>query len=244
MNSDNVIYDHCPEEQDKEYQPNATASKVERVVKVWKWGQQRLKQFWELWRSEYLLSLRERTQMYLKGSKRLAHNSPQVGYVVLIKWKLPHGKWRVGAIHELVRGKDQMIRLARVLASPNKYLHRALNLLYPIECPRNKSIHSDQNRPEERSPSNEINVDTPGDNDQEDNNKRSSDFNDEEVDEQEGDAEADDDSGAVAKGVDGRAVRKAAVIAKEKIKEWVNPTENFVWGVSRSLRVTSYLFNI
>ena len=40
MNSDNVIYDHCPEEQDKEYQPNATVSKAERVLKVWKQGQQ------------------------------------------------------------------------------------------------------------------------------------------------------------------------------------------------------------
>ena len=87
--------------------------------------------------------------MYLKGSKRLAHNSPQVCDVVLIKEKLPHGKWRVGVIHELVRGKDQMIRSARVLVSLNKYLHRALSLLYPIECPRNKSIHSDQNRPKE-----------------------------------------------------------------------------------------------
>ena len=79
-----------------------------------------------------------------------------------------------------------MICSARVLVSSNKYLHRALSLLYPVECPRNKSIHSDQNRPEEQSPSNEINVHTPGDNDQEDNNNRSSDFNDEEVDEQEG----------------------------------------------------------
>ena len=165
--------------------------------------------------------------------QRPNHNSPQVGDVVLIKEKLPCRKWKVGVIHELVRGRYQMIRSARVLVSPNKY-----------ECPRNKSTHSDQNRPEEQSPSNEINVDTPVDNDQEDNNNRSSDFNDEEVDEQEGDAEADDDSGAVAKGVDGRAVWKAAVTAKEKIKEWVNPTENFVWGVSRSSRVTSYLFNV
>ena len=84
MNSDNVIYDHCPEEQDKEYRPNATVSKAERVLKVWKRGQQRLKQLWELWRSEYLLSLRERTQMYLKGSKKLAHNSPQVSDVVVL----------------------------------------------------------------------------------------------------------------------------------------------------------------
>ena len=82
--------------------------------------------------------------MSLKGPKKLSHNTPQVGDVVLIKENLPHGRWRVGVIHELIRGKDQMIRSARVLISPNRYLHRALSLLYPIECARNKSTQSTQ----------------------------------------------------------------------------------------------------
>ena len=58
MNSNNVIYDHS-EEKDKNYQPNATISNAEKVLKVWKQGQQKLKQFWKLCRSEYLLNLRE-----------------------------------------------------------------------------------------------------------------------------------------------------------------------------------------
>ena len=69
-----------------------------------------------------------------------AHNSLQVGDVVLIKEDLPRGKWKVGVIHELVRGKDHMIWLARVLISSNKCLHRALSLLYPTECPKTKRI--------------------------------------------------------------------------------------------------------
>ena len=36
MNSNNVIYDHCSEEKDKIYQPNATMSNAEKVLKVWK----------------------------------------------------------------------------------------------------------------------------------------------------------------------------------------------------------------
>ena len=84
--------------------------------------------------------------MSLKGLKKLSHNAPQVGDVVLIKENLPHGRWRVGVIRQLIRGKDQMIRSARVLVSPNRYLHRALSLLYPIECPGDKSMQCDLNQ--------------------------------------------------------------------------------------------------
>ena len=106
--------------------------------------------------------------MSLKGPKRLAHSSPQVGDVVVIKENLPRGRWRVGVIHELVRGKDQMIRSAQVLISPNKYLHRALSLLYPIECPGNESMQFDRNGPKEQSQSDGSNVDAPCDKNQED----------------------------------------------------------------------------
>ena len=56
------------------------------------------------------------------------------------------------------------------------------------------------------------------------------------------DAEADDDSGAVAKGVDRRAVWKVAVTVKEKIKEWVNPTENFVCVGSVTIFASDVIF--
>ena len=231
MNSNNVIYDHCSEEKDKIYQSNITMSNAEKVLKVWKQGQQKLKQFWKLWRSEYLLNLRERAQnlMSLKGPTKQAHNSPQVGDVVLIKEDLPQGRWKVGVIHELVRGKDQMVRSARVLISPNKCLHRALSLLYPIECPETKSMRSDHNGTEKRSTPASYNnenddVNTPGNND--------------EVDIQEGDAEHTngDDSKVVTGNVGGRTVQQASLMAKNKMKAWLNPTNNFV--CVRSVTIT------
>lgn len=42
--------------------------------------------------------------MSLEGPKKLSHNTPQVGDVVLIKQNLPRGRWRVGVIRELIRG--------------------------------------------------------------------------------------------------------------------------------------------
>ena len=56
--------------------------------------------------------------------------------VLLLKEKLPCGQWRVGRISQLIRGRDQVVRSAKIKTSSKKLLHRALNMLYPIECLR------------------------------------------------------------------------------------------------------------
>ena len=64
--------------------------------------------------------------------KQPAMQIPQVGDVILI---LPRDQWKVGRISQLVKGKDNVIRSAKVMLSSKRCLHRALKLLYPIECP-------------------------------------------------------------------------------------------------------------
>ena len=59
MNSNNITYGYSLEEKDKEYQPDVNMSNTEKVLKVWKQGHQKFKQFWGLWRNDYLLNLRE-----------------------------------------------------------------------------------------------------------------------------------------------------------------------------------------
>ncbi|VDI73296.1 Hypothetical predicted protein [Mytilus galloprovincialis] len=49
---------------DPDYSP--LESSKEKLLKAWKKGQKLLDSFWNLWRNEYLLSLRERTQTKLK----------------------------------------------------------------------------------------------------------------------------------------------------------------------------------
>ena len=92
-----------------------------------------MKQFWHLWRNDYLFNLSEETQMVLKGARKQAHDVSRVDDVVLIKENLPRGWWKVGIIHELIKGRDQMVCSAKVLVSTNCFLRRVLNLLYPIE---------------------------------------------------------------------------------------------------------------
>ena len=88
------------------------------------------------WKNEYLLSLRERTQLFMKSPRSTSATIPEVGNVVLIKENLPRGRWKVGRISELISSRDNQIRSAKVII---KFIKRALNLLYLIECPRDKS---------------------------------------------------------------------------------------------------------
>ena len=44
LSMNNVIQGCSSEEKDKEYQPNVTMSNAEKLLKVWKWGQRKLKQ--------------------------------------------------------------------------------------------------------------------------------------------------------------------------------------------------------
>jgi len=80
--------------------------------------------------------LRERTQSSLKGPRSTAGTVPEVGDIVLIKENLPRGKWKIVRITELTKSRDKKIRSAIVVVGQRKILKRAINLLYPIECPR------------------------------------------------------------------------------------------------------------
>ena len=68
-----------------------------------------------IWKKEYLLSLRERNQSMLKQPRRSVMQPPQVGDVVLIKENLPRGQWKVDRISKLIKGKDDVIRSAKVM---------------------------------------------------------------------------------------------------------------------------------
>ena len=76
--------------------------------------------FWQIWRNDYLLSLRERIQTKLKEARVQLPFLAKVGDVVLIKDELPRGSWRKGKIQELVQSGDLRIRSAKVLLPSGK----------------------------------------------------------------------------------------------------------------------------
>ena len=101
---------------------------------MWKKGLKHVDNFWKLWREDYLLSLRERSQTNLKGLRTHSQSSANVGDVILIKDDLPRGSWRMGRIQDLITSRDGQMRSAKILLPSKKILGRPLSLLYPIEC--------------------------------------------------------------------------------------------------------------
>ena len=74
---------------DPDYLPRL--STAQHLLETWKRGEKHLTSFWQAWRDEYLLSLRERMQTHLKERRVRAKRTPRVGHGVLIKENLPRG---------------------------------------------------------------------------------------------------------------------------------------------------------
>ena len=119
---------------DMTYKPKVDSA--ETLIHIWKKGLKHLDKFWQVWRDDYLLNLRERTQTKLKSPRVQTPTTAKVGHVVLIKNNLPRGCWRIGRITKLIKSRDQQFCSVKVLLPSKKMIGRPLNLhvLYPIEC--------------------------------------------------------------------------------------------------------------
>ncbi|MCP3663277.1 MAG: DDE-type integrase/transposase/recombinase [Gammaproteobacteria bacterium] len=117
----------------EEYLPNLNST--EMLVRYWRDTQNILNQFWQLWREEYLTSLRERNQYQLPMPKKIEPFKPSINDVVQIKEDLPRGSWKLGKIQELIFSKDGQSRAAQILLPNKKILTRAIKHLYPLEIP-------------------------------------------------------------------------------------------------------------
>lgn len=113
---------------------NPDTSSADRLFATWKKGLKHLSSFWKIWRNDYLLRLRERSQVKLKEPRIKSSYAENIGDVVLIKDELPRGSWRMGRIQEVIKSRDGQVRSAKVLLPSNRVIQRPLNLLYPVEC--------------------------------------------------------------------------------------------------------------
>ena len=129
---------------ENEYIPYETTST--KLLEAWKKGHKLLDKFWNTWRGDYLLSLRERTQSKLKSSRIQSVESHSEGDIVLIKDEIPRGCWKIAKIESLVCSRDGEIRSAKVRLSSGRVIGRPLNLLYPIEFSDNGNESDFQNK--------------------------------------------------------------------------------------------------
>lgn len=100
------------------HQPNTR----EELMEYWSNTLKSLDKFWEVWRNEYLVSLRERTQIQHKSPRTVEEKIPPKGEIVLINIpELPRSFWKPAKIKELMRGKDSQIRNV-LIEMPNKQI--------------------------------------------------------------------------------------------------------------------------
>ena len=91
-----------------------------------------LNHFWDRWRTEYLINLREYHKVKLQK-----FNRPQMqlkGVVIVEEEKQSRSMWGVGIVEELLRRKDGQIRGGKVrVPKTNSILKRPVNKLYLVE---------------------------------------------------------------------------------------------------------------
>lgn len=113
-------------------------SSKETLLNMWMKGQNDLETFWKIWKDDYLLSLRERSQIKLKSNRILANDVPKVGNIVQVKEDLPRGSWKIAKIVELIPNSNGEVRAAKILLPTKNIVNRPLSLLYPLECEEEK----------------------------------------------------------------------------------------------------------
>ena len=91
--------------------------------------------YWEVFKEEYLLSLREQQTMLHEGDKQTTHTLPKPDDTVLVKeLDLRRGEWKMGRIKAIKKRNNGYIKSITVILPNQRLVERSSNVLYPLEC--------------------------------------------------------------------------------------------------------------
>ncbi|KAL6742658.1 hypothetical protein Aduo_015788 [Ancylostoma duodenale] len=142
---------------DPTYQPSPEISTQVDAKKAILEAEKLIARFWEKWKTEYLIELRERHVLYGNNYKS-AKQPPQVGDVVLIDDDLRTSKdhWPMGLIQDQVKSKDGEIRSAILKTSTGRCTRRPSNRLIPLEIHSTSSPEAEPNVERNEEPQQDI----------------------------------------------------------------------------------------
>ena len=140
LGRDTVMLEEDPEEEDNRFS----------WKKRQKYGVRCKDAAWRRWKREYLTALRERHNMTHKTKVVKI----DIGDVVMIRGEDERrGKWKIGIVKGLYRGKDQEVRSVQIKTAKG-CLEQPIQLLYPLELHCNQITSDDAVPKTEEVPSN------------------------------------------------------------------------------------------
>ena len=91
--------------------------------------------YWRRWKREYLVDLREYQRMQWRTRHR-----PEISKGDVVTIENEHNRnrllWKLGKVEELIKGRDNVIRGARVRLANGNFIDRPLQKLFPLELHR------------------------------------------------------------------------------------------------------------
>ena len=83
------------------------------MIESWKRNRAQLDKFWEMWKRDYLLTLRETLPLTHKKTKSQILRHPKIGEIVIVKDdNLPRRAWKLAQIKDYIFSRDGHIRSA------------------------------------------------------------------------------------------------------------------------------------
>ncbi|EYC01616.1 hypothetical protein Y032_0105g3654 [Ancylostoma ceylanicum] len=131
-------------ENDADYDPSFIQTEKQTLEAI-RFSEMMADKFWDTWKTQYLVSLREAEKVKYKQPRHTTRSVPELGEIVLIEQDLiPRGNWPYGKVVELISSSDGLVRSAKILMPNHRVIQRPLNKIFPLEIrsiPENPKTH-------------------------------------------------------------------------------------------------------
>lgn len=117
---------------ESEYVPTGRENQS-KLIAIWSKGQRILNQFWNSWKKQYLVHLRDRKERHHNQPRPTCSNIPKVGDVVHVNDLTSYNNWKLGIIKKTIANGDGEIIQANVQLSNGKMINRSLKHLSMLE---------------------------------------------------------------------------------------------------------------
>ena len=119
----------------------------EKIMNIWKGTLRNLDEFWEKWKKEYLILLREKNNREHKKPHITSKLFPKLNEIVLLEDEFhPRNIWKMAKIVELPNNDPTKVKNVKILMPNKRIISRPINKLYPLEITENNIEEIEANK--------------------------------------------------------------------------------------------------